>query len=203
MPWVTPTNFVTATVVTEAMMDNLSDNLSTGVVRPIAEVNTGSPVATVDFASIPATFRSLMLVMLARGDTGSATADVFARINNSVAAGSYHSQALYSSGSTPSAFEVVGSTAGIWVGTIPAAGSGSSIMYGASQILALDYLNTSAMKVFRTVNMSRYGAAGTMRLMHIGGTWDSSTALNQITLFCGVGNFFQNSRFTLLGVPYI
>jgi hypothetical protein len=201
MAYVAPPDFVSAAVVTEAQLDNLSNNLKTGVMRPLAEVTLRAPANIVDFESIPSTFRSLMLVAVARGDAAAGNVEMFARINNVVVAGTYHSQGLFAAGTTPSAFEYAGTMGGIWMGQIPAASSGSSIMFGAAQMIAFDYANNSSMKNFRTVNYHRYGGAGQHRIYHIGGTWDNGNTITRITLFLGSGNFVNNSRFTLYGLP--
>lgn len=201
MPWVTPTNWVNTTIVTEAQLDNISDNLNTGVMRPLAEVILSGAAATVDFSNIPSTFRSLMLTLNARSDAAVTVTDVFARINNTVSAGTYHSQSIYATGGTPVASEVVGTIDGIWAGGVPGTSASAATMFGASQILALDYTNQSSMKLFRCINAVRWGGAGTMRIMHTGSTWDNGAALNRITLFLGSGNFAASSRFTLFAIP--
>lgn len=201
MPWTTPTDFVEGQIVHESDLDNLSNNLSVGVVRPIAEVTLSGAAATIDFSAIPATFRSLMLTVLARSDAGAGNVEMYARINNAVTAGTYHSQAVFGAGGSPAAFEYAGNVAGVWLGLIPAASAGTTIMFGASEMIAFDYTNASSMKVFRTVNMHRYGGAGNMRLYQIGSTWDSGAVINQITLWLSSGNFVTNSRATLYGVP--
>lgn len=201
MPWQTPTNFADMTVVTEAMLDNLSDNLSGGVMRPIAEVTLSAIAATVDFASIPATFRSLLVTVLARSDAGLANVGLYARINNEVSAGTYHSQILSANGGSAASTENAGTISGLNLGLIPAASATSSIMYGAVSLLAFDYTNNSAMKTFRSISVHRAGGAGTLHVWHVGATWDNGATLNRITLYPSAGNFIANSRFTLYGLP--
>lgn len=201
MPWQTPTDFVDGTIVTEAMLDNLSNNLSTGVMRPIAEVTLSGAAATIDFSAIPATFRSLLVTVLARSDNGGGNVEMYARINNVVTIGTYHSQAIYATSTTPTAFEYAGTVAGIWMGIIPAAGASSSIMFGAARMTVFDYTNSSSMKIFQVSNAMRYGGSGNIRIYNVGGTWDNGAVINQITLFLSAGNFVTNSRATLYGIP--
>lgn len=205
MPWVTPTNFAAGVVVTEAMLDNLSDNLTAGVTRPLAEVILAAPAATVDFSSIPATFRNLRVTINARGSAASSTIDTFLRFNNSTNVSEYHSQGMFVVGSTQNAVEYAGSFSGILIGVIPGTSATQANEFGGYAATVFDYLNTTSLKTAIAIGSERYGgsAAGFQRTYIIGGTWDSTAAVNRLTLFPGSGNFAAGSKFTLYGEPFI
>lgn len=205
MAWTTPPDFTAGAVVTEAQLDNLSANLTSGVERALADTVLASPAATVDFSSIPATFRGLRVEINARSDNLSTTVDVMMRFNNVTSATQYHTQGFYNWSSNIVFLEYAGSLSGIVLGAIPAASASQANQFGAYVTAIPDYLGTTGLKTAVTVGSMRYGGAGAggQRVYLMGGTWDNTAAVNRLTLFPSAGNFATGSRFTLIGIPAI
>lgn len=201
MPWTTPTDFVAGVMTHEAGLDNLSANLTTGVKRVLSETTLGAPAATVTLSAIPATFRNLHLLMLARGTVALARVEVFLQFNGDAAAANYHGEAMYASGTGNTAVEYAPSAQpGIWVGDVAAASSTSSIQFGGFEVRVFDYRSAQE-KVVISCGDVRYGGGGAHRAYVMGGHWISTAVVTSITLTLAGGSFAAGSRFTLYGEP--
>lgn len=201
MPWTTPTDFVAGVMTHEAGLDNLSANLTTGVKRVLAETTLAVAAASVTLSSIPATFRNLHLVFLARGTQAATQVTVVCRFNADATAANYHSQGLYASGTTVTAAEQApGSIGGLWIADIPAATATSGIMYGGYEARVFDYRSAQE-KPVASRGDSRVGGGGSHRTYLLGGVWISTAVITSITLLPTTGSFEAFSRFTLYGEP--
>jgi hypothetical protein len=201
MPWTTPTDFVAGVMTHEAGLDNLSANLTTGVKRKLDEVTLGASAASVTFSAIPATFRNLHVLMLARGTQAAAVISVICRFNADATVANYHSQAMWATGTSQQAAENAPSTlSGVFVGDMPAATSTSSIMYGGYEFRVFDYRSAQEKPVI-TCGSARWGGAGLCRPYTIGGVWISTAVITSLTLIPTAGSFEAFSRFTLYGEP--
>lgn len=198
--WTTPTNFVAGAVVTEAMLDNLSDNLTTGVMRPIAESILSAQAASIDFTSIPATFRSLSLRIQARCEVGLASSTLMIRFNNDSGVAAYGWQTTIGSSTSASGSEDVVDS-GIVIGSVAA----QSTVAGTSGSYTVEipfYAATTFNKTVVAHGGYRHGTNGNeTKQVSAWGIWLSTAAINRITILATGGNLSVGSSATLYGVP--
>jgi hypothetical protein len=200
MSYTTPTDFAAGTVVTEAMLDNLSGNLSGGVVRPYADVVLSSPQATMDFTSIPSTFRSLKIVAQGRSDQGGVNAQMLVRLNND-SGNNYLWQIVAANATTPTATEGI-SQSSFLVGNVSAAGAPASSpgMYCLEiPFYALTTLNKCVIGCggYRTSS-----ATAGINVNNFWGQWASTAAINRVTFMLTAGNYVTGSAATLYVEPW-
>lgn len=205
MPWSTPPDFTAGVVVTEAQLDLLSTLLTTGVERPLADVVLAAPAATVDFSSIPATFRGLRVELSARGDHPASITDFLCRFNNVTTVTQYHTVGSYVTAVGLTQVEWAGSLSGVVLGTLPAASATQANEFGGYVFSIPDYAGTTGLKNLICAGGARWGGAGggSQRRYALHGTWDNTAAVDRLTLFPANGNFAAGSRFTLYGTPGI
>lgn len=200
MPWATPPDFVAGVVVPESQLDALSALLTTGVARPLAEVVLAAPAATIDFSAIPATFRSLMILMQGRGDVAAANTALLMRFNNDSGAAKYGYQIGTFAGTSPAAAESV-STSGISMGQLvgATAPAGSPSAYS---IFIPEYRGTTIQKTGIATGGYRVGAGSAQVIaFQAYGVWLDTAAINRVTLSLASGNFIAGSSAVLIGIP--
>jgi hypothetical protein len=149
-------------------------------------VTVGSGGAsTVDFSSIPSTYTHLQLRCLIKA-TGAVNPLV--RFNGS-SASNYYWHGLYGTGSAAGA-----NTGGGYGGEMILAYQDAQ--WGCAILDLLDYKNTSKNKTIRVLGGCDTNGGGQIALNS--GFWNSTSAVNQITLF---GTTFQQySSFALYGI---
>jgi hypothetical protein len=200
--WHTPTDFVAGTVVTEAMLDDLSALLTTGVMRPIAEVVLASPSATIDFTSIPATFRCLVVELLVRGDVVGDHTDVQLRFNNDSNA-NYVYERVITAGTTLTASEQIGPGTFFSLGEMACSLSPAGAV-GAYSVRIPMYAQTALHKGMLSYATARHLATtGNTKLNQCGGQWLSTAAINRITFTPAASNFNTGSIAVLYGLPML
>lgn len=201
MPWATPTDFVAGVVVTEANLDLLSSILTTGVTRPLAESILVGPAGSIDFASIPATFRSLAICLTGRTDGAS---NFLCRFNNDSGASQY-------------TWEVGAALGTVVSGCVPTENLASSSMlignvaFNTSTAGAVgSYFLVIPMYAQTVFHKTLLAFGGYRRLTTTGeigvntsfGLWQSTAAINRVTILPASGNFVAGSGATLLGLPF-
>jgi len=160
-----------------------------GISQPAAMDAIGSITLTasatsITFSSIPSTYTHLQLRIF-----GNATNDGFIYFNGDTVNGNYYRHELYGLGSgTPSsdAFNAPYYDAG-----------GVSSSYPMSHIMdILDYTNTNKNRTLRNLWGYDYNGSGRVGLLSI--WWNSSSAINSITL--SGRTFSQYSQIALYGI---
>lgn len=157
---------------------------------------SGSSVATIDFSSIPDTYTHLRLYIIARGTNASAQL-MNVRFNND-------SGANYGMGrgqrSGPSAWAADGVASGTAANVGTAAGSGAAA--GDAMVHFVDipfYAGTTWNKV--TLAMRGGGLFSSQPgIGVVGGVWNSTAAINRITLLLAANNFDIGSVVYLYGI---
>ena len=154
----------------------------------VIEVIDASAASAVDFTSIPATYGALKLVYEAEG-SGSAGQSFLIRANGDSGA-NYTRAIVYQSSSTPSAYAGTGETSwNQWLGDIISVG----------EYVWPNYANTSRPKAMSCHVFNEYTSGGVVPQSRIlGGSWDNTAAINQLTLTCGTGTV--TGKFILLGL---
>jgi hypothetical protein len=160
----------------------------------IATVTVGSGgTSTIDFTSIPSTYKHLQLRIIARGTNASNAINMPFTFNNDTAS-NYRTHILYSEGSgTPASFEY-GSIGAIYLDYMPAASRAANI-FGAAVIDILDYASTSKNKTLRYLQGIDANGSGYMNFFS--GLWNSTSAINRITFSVALA---EHSSFALYGI---
>lgn len=155
--------------------------------------------ATVDFTSIPATFRHLQIILTGRGNAAVTAANAFAQINADGGA-NYQYQYVQGNGATASASNASGGT-NIACGSMPGTSAAAS-RAGTLELLFPDYRSTTFKKTILTRGgfVDLPGTGGwSAAFVHL---WDSTAAINRVTIsFNAIGTGWVNGTVaTLLGI---
>lgn len=177
------------------LASQISGHLETNSYESIATITVGAGgTATVDFSSIPSTFKHLQVRYILR-DTYPATYDYASfKLNGATSGYSWH----YMRG-TGSAVSVGSGTSQSYIqnGVMPYANDLAN-SFGVGILDILDYANTSKYKTTRTLN--GFDGNGSGAVSFSSGSYQSTSAVNQIT-FNSVGTAFaQYSSFALYGI---
>ena len=159
----------------------------------IATVTVGSGgTATVDFTSIPSTYKHLQIRSFG-GTSGGA--DIWLRFNSDTGT-NYANHILYGTGSTAAAYGVGNQNNLSWaVGH--SYGTGNA--FGAAVCDVLDYGSTSKNKTIRS--LFGYDTNGAGQMNFSSGLWmNSSTAISSINIYPASGTIIQHSSFALYGI---
>lgn len=158
-----------------------------------------SPAASFDFTSIPSSYRSLHIILVARGTTAATAQSVVLRLNNDSAA-NYDTQAMYASATTPASFELLAQTS-IQVGTVPASTATATVAGHLLIDLPL-YASSTFQKTVEAQGAHKVGTAtGNLTTRKTSGFWRSTATITQVTLSPAADNFDTGSFAVLYGVP--
>jgi hypothetical protein len=164
----------------------------------ISDTTLGSSAASVDIASIVATYAHLLIAVYARGDTAATSVATSVRFNNDTAA-NYDSQYVRGNGAAASAAEAFGAT-GANICITPANTAGANL-FGACLLFVPHYAGTSNNKEITSLSACKIGTAGSNQFTDFfGGAWRSSAAINRVTIFPTAGNFVTGTRVTIYGL---
>lgn len=159
----------------------------------------GGGAATLDFTSIPGTYNHLVLLFNGKGDTGGGEVSVFLRFNNDTGS-NYDGQWIQGQGSSPLSGAVSANGDGVFIGNITD-GGGLSGRAGAIRVEIVDYANTNWGKIA----LSRYGyhnngGFSNLRTGETYGNWNSTSAINRVTVRPASGNFQAGTKASLYGM---
>jgi len=146
--------------------------------------------SSITFSGIPGAYTHLQLRSFS-GTTGAG--DIFLRINGDTSS-NYYSHLLYGTGSSANAYSTSG-TASYWmVGN----SYGTANAFGAAITDILDYANINKNKTLRA--LYGYDTNGAGQLNFGSSLWNSTSAINSLTIYPQSGNLIQYSSFALYGV---
>ena len=148
--------------------------------------------ASVTFSSIPQTYSHLLVIAQARSDTQT-TYDFTAQINGDTG-NNYQDEAWGNWGSNSNAYS---NRARFGYCTDPRWTAGCAAQ---SQTLLVNYAGTTFFKMWRGQAMWQQSPTSNPELDEVGGTWNNTAAVTQITLAPDNGNFIQGSNFSLYGL---
>ncbi len=181
-----------------AVITITDERVSLGSTQKIAETILTASASSIDFSSIPSTFRHLRLLIYGRGDEAAATSLLQVRFNADTA-GNYDYQLDAGTGGVTQAVENQGVTA-IRVGSLSGNTAGANL-FAQCDVLIPHYANTLNNKVTSSVYGVKWGAvAGQLIAANGAGFWRSNSAINQITILPGAGNIVAGSIATLYGL---
>jgi hypothetical protein len=170
---------------------------STGGMTKIAESTLGSAGA-IQFAAIPGTYRSLMLVIEARSASAVGADNCFIRFNGD-SGSNYDNELLTASAATPASAELLAASRtllGQIPGTTAAAGS-----VGSVSCIIPDYAGTTWQKTLTATGANALGtSSGDIRAVQSAGRWRNTAAITQIDIAADGGNLITGSRATLYGL---
>lgn len=179
----------------------ISGNLVTNSYESIQTVTLTSTQATVDFTSIPSTFKHLQIRYIARNSAANTDGYQAIQFNNDSTNGNYYFyHFLEGVGSNPVVSAAGGTNAGILAGRNSGA-SATSGVFGAGIIDILDYTNTNKNKVVRVLAGSDNNGSGNV-LDLSSGFWLNTAAVTSIKLLAGLGgySFVSGTTFALYGI---
>jgi len=170
--------------------------------QSIATTTVSSPVATVTFSSIPATFTHLQLRVVSKTtDTAVGEDSTNLYFNADTTYTNYRSHWIRGNGTSISASTIQASGYNIYAGIIPTSGSGQTGYFGASVIDILDYTNTNKFKTVRTFNGDNMMNVSYNFIGFYTSLWKSTAAITDITFTVPGGtNYAQYSKFALYGI---
>ena len=166
-----------------------------GDFESIATVTVGSPVSTITFSSIPATYTHLQIRMIAR-DSRAVLLEGFIVQFNGDTASNYSDHGIQADGATASTYSNVSST---YASPYPVASANAAAsVYSGNIIDILDYANTNKYKTIRALSGVDNNGSGTVGFSS--GNWRSTSAVTSITVGAQIGNWQANSSFALYGI---
>lgn len=169
--------------------------MPTPTYKALATLTLSGTDSEISFASIPNTYRDLIVVCSARTNTGSTSEPVRIRFNGDSTTGNYIRVSMSGSGSG-SGSSYTDSPGEIIVDTAAAGGGLGSGIFSVFNIQIFDYAQTNKHKTVLTV--SDLASVETRRQA---GRWASTTAINTITLTPYFSNsFVSGSTFSLYGI---
>ena len=171
---------------------------STTSFESISTVTVGTPVSSIEFTSIPATYTHLQIRGIGRGTyNGAVNEDQYMYIQfNSDTASNYSRHRLSGSGSAASSGAETSQNQGMasWIPTLNAT---ANVFYGAVFDI-LDYANTNKFKTVKSLNGGDMTGAGYIHLY--GSLWRSTSAVTSIKLSPQSNNFAQYTSYALYGI---
>jgi len=199
MPYTTPRTWTAGELVTAAMMNaEVRDNIANGVFHKIAEATGAS--ATYDFTSIPQLYRSYAIVTNARGDTAATTVSLRMRLQN-ISTASYYDQSVSGAAATVTGAEVIAGTSGR-IGLCSAA-SAAATLTGTTFTILPNVLQANKEKAWISISVGIGGlTTGTLTCGVWGGIFDSTSAIDRITILPSAGNFVADGVCTVYGLPF-
>jgi hypothetical protein len=161
-----------------------------GAYDSLATVTVGATtVASITFAGIPSGYKHLQIRGIAAGVN-----NTFADITfNSDAGSNYAFHDIYGDGAA-AGVEASATRANIPVSALP----NTANVFNGLVVDILDYANTNKYKTTRTLQGRDTNGGGAIYLMS--GLWQSTSAVNSITVTSRSGNIAQYSSFALYGV---
>jgi hypothetical protein len=170
--------------------------------QSISTTTVSSPVATVTFTSIPATFTHLQIRAVLKTTETTLTEDnTGLYFNGDTTYTNYRSHWLRGDGTTRSASSVQASGYQVYTGVAPSSHSSLTSMFGASIIDILDYTDPNKLKTVRIFNGDDLNNASLSFIGMYSSMWISGSAITSITLNVpGGANWAQYSKFALYGI---
>ena len=173
-----------------------------GAYESIASVIPSGSTNIVTFSSIPSTYTSLQLRILARGTANGSSTDplIFFMQANSDTGSNYTNHSLVANGSTVIANGSVSQTQ-MRPGIYADSGYPANV-FGITIIDLHDYASTTKNKTVRTISGVENNSGTTSSRLHLrSDSWMSTSAINSLTITNNGGdNFSSSSSFALYGI---
>jgi hypothetical protein len=161
----------------------------------IATTTVSTPVSTITFSSIPATYKHLQVRAILRSTASGGEDSFLMRLNSD--SGSNYSYHFLSGDGSGVGTTAASSSSFIYPYGIPAA-SYAANCFGVKIIDLIDYADTNKYKTIKNLTGYEDNSTGG-RLALTSGSWRNTGAVSTIT-FTNSGNFPQYSSFALYGI---
>lgn len=164
----------------------------------IAQIIVSTAQATLDFTSIPGTYRDLLIRVQARGTNAALNVSTRVRFNND-SGSNYDYQTAQFDGSAQTVDTSLGATA-MWIGYTPGstATAGSA---GQFDLSIANYIGTAFHKTMLNDSGPKWGTtSATAYRIITSGFWRNTAAITQVTLILDSGNFDTGTVATLYGL---
>lgn len=166
----------------------------------IADVLLSNPAANIDFSSIPATYKHLLMRISAHGEYAGTTVPLLLTMNGD--GGSNYDSINYTYRKTGLVeSEILASTSLYLFVSITDTGSAVANSFTSMWVYLPNYANTSVYKSFVLAGQQNYSeATNGISVGGGGGMWKSTAAINRLTLTPQNSTLSANSRATLYGM---
>lgn len=162
----------------------------------IATTTVGSGgAATIDFTSIPSTYKHLQIRGIANNGETSGYNNQALRFNGDTSA-NYSVHYVSGNGASATSGSLTSQTSINDIFRVPPTSTG---YFSAFIVDILDYSSTTKNKTTRSLNGGDSNGSGWIGL-HSGLWYKTPEAINSITILSSVGNFGQYSQFALYGI---
>jgi len=152
--------------------------------------------ASIDFTSIPSTFKHLQIRATARG-TAAVTSQEQYITYNGTSSNYYSAHLLYGTGSSTALSTVsTYTTVNLMPRLVAASSTASAFTTYITDIL--DYQNTNKYKTVRS--LGGFDANGSGEMDFMSGLWMNTAAISSINIRPSSGNFAEFSKFALYGI---
>ena len=178
------------------MASQISGHLSS--YESIATVSVGGGgLTTATFSSIPQTYTHLQIRAIGRTTAGGSAGDnTLISFNSDTTAANYTWHNILGDGATASAQAYT--AARVIANAAFTSSTSLANTFGVFVCDILDYTNASKNKTVRSLNGADQNGSGRSMLNSL--VWLSSSAITQIDLTAGGGNFVQYTQFALYGL---
>lgn len=170
----------------------ISGHLITGSYESISTVTLTGSQASIQFSSIPSTYKHLQIRGVGATVVGSTgNSNVYFYANSDTTAGNYYTHYLYGTGAAAGATSAASSVISFE--------TSNSSTYPAGVVLdILDYADTNKYKTGRALSGMDFNGSGLIALTST--LWKNTAAISSITLTAQDGNWAANSKFALYGI---
>lgn len=163
-------------------------------VGAIADTTLGASTASIDLTGLPTSYAHLMIVVNARSDAVATSVGLNMRLNNDAGASQYVTDTILgqTGPSTTYADQIAATSA--TVGNITGASANAGLT-GSSVLWIPAYGGTTFIKRWLGIESVQWNTtAGTWYAGVAAGFWNSTAAINRITLLPTSGNFIAGTR---------
>ncbi len=155
----------------------------------------GSDAATIDFSSLPATYKCFAFELHLRGTQAAQYVNLYARFNND--SGGNYDYLYYQIGAAPTTGFAQAQM--IISDNVPAANASASV-FGNFSMKVPDYATTGIHRGCHLEGGSRGDASTFVAGMGVGNWTNTADAINRVTFLLSAGNFKAGSRITCYGM---
>ena len=167
----------------------------------IQTITLSSNQSSVEFTSIPSTYKHLQIRAIAKDATsGAADYDSLRMTVNSDTGTNYSTHYIQTQATSSVGSSYAANASNYYAGGICRNGSGQGNSYTGMVIDILDYQNTSKYKTFRSISGTEYNGTYCF-LLFTSGSWRSTSAITSIKFVVDTAaSIYQYSSFALYGI---
>jgi hypothetical protein len=170
---------------------------SSGLVL-LSDTTLGSDAASIDITGIPGSYKHLRIIALVRSTRAGQPGDNWRLRFNNDSGANYYTQSVFASGVAEDGAEEIAASGTL--GNCPGA-TATSGFFAPVDATIVDYASTTKAKVVTGTHLSPTGVTtGLLRMQAAGWVWNSTAAINRITVLAANGNLLAGTRLTIYGV---